>query len=80
MNLNFLLELIAGTLEEAGESKLVEVLVQLKKDQPADYEAASAGAKALVIHVLPLVQKTKTKIDDIFISGLGEAFDTVDAV
>lgn len=79
MNLNFLLEAFAGFIETAGESKLDEILVQLKKDQPADYAAASAGAKAMLVHLKPLVAKSATKIDDIFINGLEEAFFIADA-
>lgn len=75
MNLNFLLELVAGTITQAGESKLVEVLNQLHKDQPADYKAACAGGLALVTHLQPLVSKTGTKIDDIFINGIEDAIN-----
>lgn len=78
MNLNFLLEAFAGIVTTVGESKLVEILVQLKKDQPEDYAAASAGAKALVLHLKPLVAKTGTKIDDIFINGIEDAFAIAD--
>lgn len=79
MNLNFLLEPLAALLASAGESKLEPILIQLKKDQPQDYEAAAAGARALITHLKPLVSKTSTRLDDIFISGLEDAFDVADA-
>lgn len=75
MKLDFLVELLSGTIAQAGESKLVEVLQDLHDSNLADYKAAIAGGKALVQHLEPLVKKSKTKIDDLVISAIGDAID-----
>lgn len=71
-----LLILFAGAFEAIGESKLIEALQELHDKHPLQYEAAvknlSVGIKAL----LPLVQTTKTPIDNIFLSALNDAVET----
>ena len=71
-----LLGLLAGALETAGESKLIEVLQDLHDKNPDQYKAAIYGGNALVKALLPVVTKSKTKIDDIFILSLNDAIQT----
>lgn len=72
----FLLSTLTGALETIGETKLVEVLQQLHDKNPDQYKAAILGGKAMVTALLPIVQKTGTKIDDAIINALDEAIAT----
>ncbi len=71
----FLINTLSGALTTIGESKLEQVLQQLHDKNPAEYEAAIRGGHALVVALLPLTQKTGTKIDDAFINALEDALN-----
>ncbi len=75
MDLTFLVSALSGTLAAAGESSLDAVLQDLHDSNLADYTAAIQGGHALVQHLKPLVAKSKTKIDDIFINALDQAIN-----
>lgn len=68
--------LLAGSLQAIGESKLVEVLQQLHDKNPAQYQVAILGGLQLVLALEPLVLKTGTKIDDAIVKALREAIET----
>lgn len=68
-----LLALLASTLETVGEAKLLTVLQELHDKNPALWETAVRGGHSLVTAVQPLVDKTKTPIDDAILKALGEA-------
>jgi len=73
---NFLLNLLAGALEGVGESQLIELLQDLHDSNLEDYEAAIQGGQALVAHLMPLVTKSKSKIDDAILNAISDAIDT----
>lgn len=73
MKLDFLLNLFSAALETAGESKLMDLLQDLHDSNPADYVGAITGGHALVKHLVPLVAKSKNKIDDAIVTALDEA-------
>lgn len=75
MNFDFLLNLFSAALETAGESKLMDLLQELHDSNPADYQGAVTGGHALVKHLLPLVSKSKNKIDDAIVNALNDAID-----
>jgi len=77
---NFLLELLAGSLAELGESKLVEVLQELHdKDESegkSDYRSILLGGLSFVTGISKLTTKTKTKIDDALVAAIKDAIET----
>lgn len=77
---NFLLEVLAGTLAEIGESKLVEVLQELhdkdKTEEKSDYKSVLLGGLSFVVGISKLTTKTKTKIDDALVSAIKDAIET----
>lgn len=75
MKLNFLVETFAGLIVNAGASELANVLNQLNKDKPKDYKAVIAAVYAITEHLKPVVKKSKTSIDNIFIDGLEKAVE-----
>lgn len=76
---NFLVELLASTLAEVGESKLVEVLQDLhdkdKTEDKSDYKSALLGGLSFVTGIIKLTSKTKTKIDDALVNAIKEAIE-----
>lgn len=75
MNLNFLVELFSKTIADAGESKLKEVLQNLHDQNEAEYKAAIYGGHALVKRLRPLVEKSKTSIDDAVLGAIDDAIN-----
>lgn len=77
---NFLLELLAGTLTEVGESKLVEVLQQLHDkdttEDKSDYISVLQGGLSFTTGISKLTNKTKTKLDDALVNAIKEAIET----
>lgn len=77
---NFLLELLAGTLTEVGESKLVEVLQQLHDkdatEDKSDYVSVLQGGLSFTTGISKLTNKTKTKLDDALVNAIKEAIET----
>lgn len=71
----FLLGTLSGALETVGESKLEAILQDLHDSNLEDWEAAIQGGEALIKHLLPLVTKSKSKIDDAILNALSEALD-----
>lgn len=69
----FLLNALTGALESIGESKLIDILQDLHDSNEADYRATIAGGHALTVRLLPLIKKSKTKIDDAILTALDEA-------
>lgn len=72
---DFLLGTLTGALETVGESKLEAILQDLHDSNEADYNACINGLHAGVGHLLPLVAKSKNKIDDAIVKALNEAVD-----
>jgi hypothetical protein len=72
----FLLNFFTGALESAGEAKLVQVLQELHDTKPELYNAAVKGGHAFVLALQPLVDKSKTPIDDAVLKAIGEAITT----
>lgn len=70
-----MLGLFSGALETVGESKLIEVLQTLHDKDEAKYQAALFGGHALVKALVPVVDKTGTKIDDAIVNALGDAIE-----
>lgn len=68
-----LFKMFAGMLEQVGESKLEEVLQQLHDSDETRYNQAVVGGWALVSALEPLVEKTKTSIDDMLVNGIKDA-------
>lgn len=73
---NFFVNLFSGTIAEAGESKLVEVLQQLHDSDLESYKAAIYGGQALVSKLSPVVAGTGTEIDDAILQAISEAIET----
>lgn len=73
---NFILEILAGAFSKAGELEAVELLQHLHDTDPAKYEIAITAGSTLVSILLPMVEKTKTKIDDSFVGALSNAINT----
>ena len=69
----FLLGTLTGVLQTVGESKLEEILQDLHDSNLEDWQAAIEGGEALIKHLLPLVAKSKSKIDDAIVTALSEA-------
>lgn len=76
---NFLIELLASTLAEVGESKLVEVLQELhdkdNSEDKSDYKSVLLGGLSFVVGIRKLTRKTKTKIDDALVNAIREAIE-----
>ena len=70
-----LFNLFAGTVETVGESKLIEVLQSLHDTNLEQYKAAIFGGVALTKALAPLVEKSGTKVDDVFIKAISEALE-----
>lgn len=70
---DFLFNAFSGALETVGESKLIEILQQLHDSNPDDYKAAIFGGHALTKHLVPIVTKSSTKIDDAILGAIQEA-------
>lgn len=75
MKTNFLLELLASTLAEVGESKLVEVLQSLHDKDLQGYKSALFGGLSFVEGITKLTDKSKTKIDDALVNAIREAIE-----
>lgn len=73
---NFLLELLAGTLAEVGESKLVELLQELHDKNPVAWKSVIHGGLSFVTGIAQLTDKSKTKIDDALVNAIKEAVET----
>ena len=72
---DFLINSLSSTLETLGESKLEEVLQQLHNKDKVQYEAAIRRGHVLVLALIPVVEKTGTKIDDAIVNALNEAIN-----
>lgn len=73
---NFLVELLAGTIESIGESKLVEVLQKCHDKNPATFATKVKALHEGLAWLQPEVEKSKTKIDDAVLKALLEALET----
>ena len=76
---NFILELLAGTLAEVGELKLVEVLQEMHdkdtSEDKSDYRSVLFGGLSFATGIGKLTSKTKTKIDDALVSAIRDAIE-----
>ena len=76
---NFILELVASSLAEVGESKLIEVLQELhdkdKTEDKSDYVSVLQGGLSFCTGISKLTSKTKTKIDDALVSAIKDAVE-----
>lgn len=71
----FFISLLLGTIEQLEETALIAILQNLHDKNLEQYKAAIYGGTALVGSLLPLVQKTKTNLDDIILRGLQDAIN-----
>lgn len=72
----FLLNTLSGALETAGGMKLIEVLQKLHDKNPEKYNIAIQSGHDFVAALLPIVEASKTKIDDGIVGALEEAINT----
>lgn len=72
---DFLINSLTGALQTVGESKLQELLQDLHDSNITDYEATIAAGRALLLHLAPLVAKSKTKVDDAIVGALNDAIE-----
>lgn len=70
---DFLLNSLTGALQTVGESKLQDLLQDLHDSNLDDYKATIAAGVALLKHLTPLVEKSKSKIDDAIVGALQDA-------
>lgn len=68
--LDFLTKFILPAAEAAGESELVDLLQDEHDSNLADWKATINLATALVGHLKPLVAKSKSPYDDLFVKFL----------
>ncbi len=71
-----LLALLSTSLQTVGEAKLLGVLQDLADNDKVQYEAAVRAGHSFVLAVKPLVDKTKTPIDDAILDALGDAIQS----
>lgn len=71
----FFISLLLGTIEQLEETALIAILQNLHDKDLEKYKAAIYGGAALVGALLPLVQKTKTNLDDVVLRGLQDAIN-----
>lgn len=69
----FFLNLIAGTIESAGESKLEELLQKLHDNDLNEWKTAIHGGISLAKALKPLAEKSSHKVDDAFVNALADA-------
>lgn len=73
----FALSLLVSTLQVVGVEKLVELLRQYHKNDPASCEQTLVSFyPVLDVQLEELAKATKTKIDDALIQGFKGAFET----
>ena len=68
-----LLNLFSGALESVGEIKLIEALQLLHDKNVEQYNAAVHGAMFLITGLKPIVDKSKTPIDNAILDSLEDA-------
>ena len=71
--MNLILNILAGAFTQAGTEAVVTVLQKLHDSDPKMYKVALLGGRLLTTALDPVVDKTKTKIDDSFVDGIGNA-------
>lgn len=69
----FFINLLSGTIENVGESQLEEVLQKLHDTDLEAYKAAVYAGRTLVKKLKPLVEKSESKIDDLFLNAVNDA-------
>lgn len=79
MKLNFIVQLFAGAIAEAGQAKLEEVLEDLANSNPADFDATVRAGHAFIEHIKPLVEKSKTNVDDVFVNAIEQSVNNAAA-
>lgn len=68
-----LLNFLSTAFATFGETKFIEVMQQLHDKNAIEYEAAIRGLHVGVLALQPLVDKSKTPIDDAVLKALGDA-------
>jgi hypothetical protein len=71
--MSLILNILAGAFTSAGKEAVVAVLQKLHDNDPKNYKVALLGGRLLSTAMDPVVDKTKTKIDDALVDGIGEA-------
>lgn len=74
--IDFILNILAGSLEAAYEPKFITVLQKLHDTNPDAYKAALFGFNAGIKAVQPIVAGTPTHLDDGLVQALAEAVQT----
>lgn len=74
--MSLILNILAGAFKEAGTEAVVSVLQKLHDSDPKNYKVALLGGYLLSTALEPVVDKSKTKIDDTLVEGIGQAVQT----
>ena len=74
--MSVILNILAGAFKEAGTEAVVGVLQKLHDSDPNNYKVALLGGYLLSTALEPVVDKSKTKIDDALVEGIGQAVAT----
>lgn len=69
----FLLNLLASSIDGFAEPKLIEALQLLHDKNPEQYNAAVKGSMFLFSGLKPYIDKSKTQLDDIAFDSLEDA-------
>ncbi len=69
----FMLNMVASSLEQAGEPELVKVFQKLKEKNPTAYKATMISLHAGMAPLKELVSSTSTLIDDGFVLAFDDA-------
>jgi len=71
----FLLNLLSNSLENIGEGKLIEAMQKLHDKNRDQYLAALLGGRAFVLALTPVVEGSKSPIDDAILSSINDAIN-----
>lgn len=74
--MSVILNILAGAFKEAGTEAVVSVLQKLHDSDLPNYKKALLGGKLLADTLEPVVDKSKTKIDDALVEGISNAIQT----
>ena len=70
---DFLVNMLLPTIEQLGESALVNVLQKFHDEQPEQYNAAIIAGHTFIKPLLAYVGGTSGKVDDGFVEAVNEA-------
>lgn len=74
--MNIIVNMFIKSFQEGGTMAVVSVLQNLYSTDKKMYKIALLGGKLFATALDPVIDKTKTKIDDAFVDGINEAIKT----